>query len=335
MVRVAAETAASRSLCTGTDVVIAAYEGPRAHVLAGSSAGVREVARRAVGRGILFDVLNIAHALHSPALASCAAPLRRILAQSRFGPPRRRLVSTVTGRVLTAQDDIALLLGEQITAPVRFTEALAVAAHGADLLCVAGPAASLGWMTAMAAGSCAVPAVGIPGAFGRAGGHGPDDGMPDAIAALFTAGALTTLDPPRSQPYAGLDSNGLGASEVSSSNRTGRASGAYEINGSYGASRSYAGDDVVGGEAAGGARQTPVSMRGRFLDAVRVHRPGLALVADTRVRLETDPYLADYRLDGAPVLPAVMSLEAMAQAASALAGYPMRRAEEYPCQPLR
>jgi malonyl CoA-acyl carrier protein transacylase len=332
MVRVAADAATSRSLCTGTDVVIAAYEGPRAHVLAGSSAGVREVGRRAAGRGIARDVLNIAHALHSPALASCAAPLRRILAQSRFGPPRRRLVSTVTGRVVTAQDDIASLLGEQITAPVRFTDALAVAADGADLLCVAGPAASLGWMTDMAAGSCAVPAVGIRGAFGRAGGHGPDPGMQDAIAALFTAGALTTLDPPRSQLSAGFDSNGLGASEVGGSNGTGRAGGAYEINGSYGTSRSYAAGEVAEGEVAGskvagGTGQAPVSMRGRFLEAVRVHRPGMALVAETRVRLETDPYLADYRVGGAPVLPAVMSLEAMAQAASALAGYPMRRAE--------
>jgi acyl transferase domain-containing protein len=328
MVRVATDAAASRSLCSGTDVVIAAYEGPRAHVLAGSSAGVREVARRAAGRGIARDVLNVAHALHSPAMASCAAPLRRILAQSRFGPPRHRLVSTVTGRMVTAQDDIALLLAEQITAPVRFTEALAVAADGADLLCVAGPATSLGWMTAMAAGSCAVPAVGISGAFGRAGRHGPDDGMPDAIAALFTAGALTTLDPPRSPFSTGLDSNGLGASQVSGSNGTGQASGAYEISGSYETSRSYGtSSSYAAGEIAGGTDQAPVSMRGRFLETVRVHRPGVALVADTRVRLETDPYLADYRVDGAPVLPAVMSLEAMAQAASALAGYPMRRAE--------
>jgi enediyne polyketide synthase len=64
--------------------------------------------------------------------------------------------------------------------------------------------------------------------------------------------------------------------------------------------------------------------RGRFLDAVRVHYPGVELVVETRLSLSADPYLADYRIDGLAVLPAAMALEAMAQAASALAGAPLR-----------
>ena len=55
-------------------------------------------------------------------------------------------------------------------------------------------------------------------------------------------------------------------------------------------------------------------------------RPGSELVAETRVSARTDPYLADYLLDGQPVLPATISLEAMAEAASALAGRAMRSA---------
>ncbi len=42
----------------------------------------------------------------------------------------------------------------------------------------------------------------------------------------------------------------------------------------------------------------------------------------------SDPYLADYRIDGMPVLPPVLALEALAQAASVLAGRPMRRAAD-------
>ena len=65
--------------------------------------------------------------------------------------------------------------------------------------------------------------------------------------------------------------------------------------------------------------------RGRFLENVRVHYPGVELVCDARLTLRTDPYLSDYRIDGIPVLPAAMALEAMAEAAAALAGRPMRR----------
>ena len=57
-----------------------------------------------------------------------------------------------------------------------------------------------------------------------------------------------------------------------------------------------------------------------------MHYPGVELVSEARLALSTDPYLAEHRVDGIPVLPAVMALEAMAQAASALAGRPVRAA---------
>jgi hypothetical protein len=65
--------------------------------------------------------------------------------------------------------------------------------------------------------------------------------------------------------------------------------------------------------------------RGRFLQQIRVHYPGVELVCDARLTHRADPYLADYQVDGTTVLPAVMALEAMAQAATALTGRPMRR----------
>ncbi len=62
----------------------------------------------------------------------------------------------------------------------------------------------------------------------------------------------------------------------------------------------------------------------RFLQNVRVQYPGIELVCEARLTLRTDPYLADHRVDGMPVLPAAMALEAMAEAAAALAGQPLR-----------
>ncbi|MDT0453627.1 SDR family oxidoreductase, partial [Streptomyces hesseae] len=59
----------------------------------------------------------------------------------------------------------------------------------------------------------------------------------------------------------------------------------------------------------------------RFLERPLVHQPGVEVVADARVGLGNDPYLADHALDGVPLLPAVVGLEAMAQAAAAVTGH--------------
>ena len=66
---------------------------------------------------------------------------------------------------------------------------------------------------------------------------------------------------------------------------------------------------------------------GRFLREVAVHYRGIELVCSAALSLATDPYLADYQIDGMPVLPPALALEALAQAASVLAGRPLRRAE--------
>lgn len=58
----------------------------------------------------------------------------------------------------------------------------------------------------------------------------------------------------------------------------------------------------------------------RFLEESRVFYPGIELVVDCVVSVDTDPYLADHVYDGARLLPAVVGTEAMVQAATALAG---------------
>jgi enediyne polyketide synthase len=58
----------------------------------------------------------------------------------------------------------------------------------------------------------------------------------------------------------------------------------------------------------------------RFIDRPRVHYPGVELVADVDLSADSDPYLADHLLDGDLLFPAVLGLEAMAQATAALTG---------------
>ena len=71
----------------------------------------------------------------------------------------------------------------------------------------------------------------------------------------------------------------------------------------------------------------------RFLERKRVFYPGVELVVDAELSLRADPYLADHVVQNQPLLPAVLGLEAMAQAAMALtgsAGAPVFERVEFP-----
>ena len=199
MARVTADTETARALSSADRLHIAAYEGPRTHVLAGSTACVRELTRRAAVLGVAVEVLDggkRAVPMHSPGMARCVAPLRSVFADTSFGPPRRRLISTITGRLVTAEDDMARLLAGQVTRPVLFAQAMAQATAGADLIMTAGLGPDAG-LTARAAECGGVPAVPIPalppGNTDHAGR--PGAALTQALAALFTAGALTDLTP--------------------------------------------------------------------------------------------------------------------------------------------
>ena len=133
--------------------------------------------------------------MHCPAMARCVAPLRSVLAGTRVAPPQRRLISTITGRLLTAADDIANLLARQISLPVLFAQAMTEAAQDADLIVTAGPDTAL---AATAAECCGIPAVAVPAPTQAdpSGSFGADPGMTATmIAALFVAGAITDLLP--------------------------------------------------------------------------------------------------------------------------------------------
>jgi enediyne polyketide synthase len=56
----------------------------------------------------------------------------------------------------------------------------------------------------------------------------------------------------------------------------------------------------------------------RFLEKIRTHVPGVELIAEAELSLESDPYLNDHIFDGERLLPGVMGLEAMAQVARPL-----------------
>src|SRR5207302_10740439 len=64
-------------------------------------------------------------------------------------------------------------------------------------------------------------------------------------------------------------------------------------------------------------KQPDVPLR-RFLEIPGVYYPGIELVVDSDISLASDSYLQDHVLKKEHLLPAVVSLEAMAQVASVL-----------------
>ncbi|MGW5051289.1 type I polyketide synthase [Actinokineospora sp. NPDC004072] len=120
-------------------VVIAGFNGPNQTVIAGEAAAVDRVCERARAEGVTATRINVSHAFHSPLVAPAAEAMTGRLAEFAFAKPVRQLVSTVTGDWLDADTDLRALLRDQIVFPVKFHQAAAKAAAGADLAVEVGP----------------------------------------------------------------------------------------------------------------------------------------------------------------------------------------------------
>ncbi|MEH1101385.1 type I polyketide synthase [Micromonospora sp. CPCC 205561] len=145
-------------LIAGLAVVIAAYNGPEQTVVAGSVAAVEEACERAGAAGLRSTRLSVSHAFHSPLVEPAADAFRDAIAGESFAPVARRVVSTVTGETLAQDTDVAALLHRQITDPVLFGQAVALAAKEVDLFVEVGPGQVL---SGLASSTSEVPAVAL------------------------------------------------------------------------------------------------------------------------------------------------------------------------------
>jgi [acyl-carrier-protein] S-malonyltransferase len=99
------------------------YNCPGQIVVSGENDAVDECCQRAQEAGARRAVkLKVSGAFHSPLVARAADRLRPAIDRVRFQEPVAPFMSTVTARVESAHR-IAPLLVDQLTAPVRFTQA--------------------------------------------------------------------------------------------------------------------------------------------------------------------------------------------------------------------
>ena len=197
MARVLAAPGIAARLRAGTGLVVAVHEGPGQHVLAGPAADIRALPRRAAGLGAAVDVLDAGCALHSPAIRPCEPPWRAVVGGQRFGGPRRRLISAVTGLDVAVSADVSWALSAQLTRPALLAGALALACADADLVVLAAPDPALAAATA-ACGRGRLPVLSAPLAHRTAP-------TPETRAALFAVGAIGTVMPAAETGRAGVE----------------------------------------------------------------------------------------------------------------------------------
>jgi len=99
------------------------YNCPGQIVISGQSPSVDECCSEAEREGARRTVkLRVSGAFHSPLVARAAEHLRPALDRAKFADPIAPFMSTVTAKIEPAQR-MASLLVEQLTAPVKFTQA--------------------------------------------------------------------------------------------------------------------------------------------------------------------------------------------------------------------
>lgn len=139
-------------------VVIAGYNGPTQTVVAGPVEEIEAVVRDAAEAGVSASRLNVSHAFHSPLVEPAADAFGELLTVERFNSVDRRVISTVTGEGLADQTDLKSLLRRQITDPVLFSQAIALAAKEVDLFVEVGPGRVL---SGLATAATDVPAIAL------------------------------------------------------------------------------------------------------------------------------------------------------------------------------
>jgi [acyl-carrier-protein] S-malonyltransferase len=128
-------------LCSDIEGVWPAnYNCPGQIVVSGTQAAVDELCARAEAAGARRTVkLKVSGAFHSPLVARAADRLRPALERVRFRDPVSPFMSTVTAKIEPAHR-MASLLVEQLTAPVKFTQAArGLIEEGARVFVEVGP----------------------------------------------------------------------------------------------------------------------------------------------------------------------------------------------------
>lgn len=172
-------------LLNGRVVAIAGLNSPQQTVISGDPIGVKAAIAHAQAQGLRAIPLPVSHAFHSPLMAAMVDPFAEYLVHLPFTSLQKTVISTVTGERMISGTDLRSQLCRQLTDPVRFMEAVTLAAQDVDLLIEVGSGQILSRLTQ---DFLAIPAIALD-----CGGESLK-GLWQAVGAAFCLGANLNLD---------------------------------------------------------------------------------------------------------------------------------------------
>jgi [acyl-carrier-protein] S-malonyltransferase len=151
-------------LCSTIDNVWPAnYNCPGQVVVSGENTAIDRLIEEATSRGARRAIkLRVSGAFHSPLVARAADRLRPTLERINWSDPVPPFMSTVTAKFESAQR-LAVLLVEQLTGPVKFTQAVrGLVREGVEIFVEIGPGEVLTGLLRRCDRSLRTVAVGTP-----------------------------------------------------------------------------------------------------------------------------------------------------------------------------
>jgi enediyne polyketide synthase len=142
----------------GENVVVACLNSTHQTVVSGESEAVASLLLRTRRHGWTTTPLSTGNAFHSPLMSAAAEPFKRGLSPFNFKPLCKSVISTITGTKLGDRTALKDLLIAQLTAPVRFSQAIAETEQLVDLFIEVGPGSVL---THLVKAACRVPSVSL------------------------------------------------------------------------------------------------------------------------------------------------------------------------------
>jgi len=185
MLAVNADEATVVALLDDPQIVIAAYNGPRSHVLAGPQARLATLAEKCAAQGVETQALRVSHAFHSPLMAPALAGFEQVFAGAALAAPALPIYSNVSGGVAGTELATPGYWIDHLRRPVRFAAGIqAMLADGIDAFIEIGPRPAL---LALARQGADDPALlWLPSLRPRTGDHAQ---LFDSLARLWQRGA--------------------------------------------------------------------------------------------------------------------------------------------------